>query len=239
MSSEQDQVVLRRVHFHRNRRKLFQNVIGYLQGIIASGRVTADELAALHVTVRDAAEVNPDPDLIDLGYATQRLVDQAEVGDADEADLRNLIDCVLEYRTPDEASETSALEELLGLCSGIVADGIVTDEEAVALRNWLDQHPFAEIEWPVTDLVARLERIFADGRIDEAERSELRDALSNLVGGNFVETGSSSLQLPAELVEHLAHEIKLTGRTLCLTGEFFFGSRRQCILGRPSQVFYI
>lgn len=185
MHKDQDHPALRRIHFHRNRRKLFQNVIGYLQGIIASGRITADELAALHVTVREAADANRDPDLIDLGYATQRLVDQAEVGEANEADLRDLIDCVLEYRTPDEASETAALEELLGVCSGIVADGIVIDAEAEALHTWLEQHPFAEIEWPVTDLVGRLERIFADGRIDEDEHVELKDALSNLVGGNF------------------------------------------------------
>lgn len=30
------------------------------------------------------------------------------------------------------------------------------------------------------------------------------------------------------MAEHVAHEIELANRTLCLTGEFFFGSRRQC-----------
>lgn len=54
------------------------------------------------------------------------------------------------------------VSELLGLAKGLLADGIVVEQE-----------------------VTRLKQFFADNVIDERERLELRDILAELVGGKI------------------------------------------------------
>ena len=77
------------------------------------------------------------------------------------------------------------LTELLGIAKGMIADGIVTQDEANYLRAWADGHAEAVNRWPLSLVFGRLRQFFADGRIDEAERAELQELLSSLVGGNL------------------------------------------------------
>ena len=75
------------------------------------------------------------------------------------------------------------LSEMLGLAKGVLADGLVTEAEAELLRNWALHHPDATEQWPVNILKERLDRIFADGRVQEAERQDLSSLLESIVGG--------------------------------------------------------
>lgn len=65
------------------------------------------------------------------------------------------------------------LSELLGLAKGLLADGIITTDEAAAVLQWVVNHPDAVEQWPVNILAQRLQRIFADNCVDEDERLEL------------------------------------------------------------------
>ena len=69
------------------------------------------------------------------------------------------------------------LTELLGIAKGMIADGIVTQDEANYLRAWADGHAEAVTRWPLSLVFARLRQFFTDGRIDEAERAELQAAV--------------------------------------------------------------
>jgi len=73
--------------------------------------------------------------------------------------------------------------ELLGLAKGMLADGVVNDDEAKYLDTWTCNHPDVQDVWPVNLILSRLMQYFADGKIDEAERTELKALLGNLVGG--------------------------------------------------------
>lgn len=72
---------------------------------------------------------------------------------------------------------------MLGLAKGVLADGTITVVEADLVRDWAAQHPDAMTQWPISALKARLDRAFADGRIDEAERKDLSALLTAIVGG--------------------------------------------------------
>lgn len=119
------------------------------------------------------------------------------------------------------------ISELLGLVKGVLADGIVTDDEAVLLGKWLMAHPDTMDVWPGKVLADRLTRIFADGVIDEEERRDLEGLLNDLVGGQagliVGETAATSLPLddPAPAIEYPGCEFVLTGR-------FAMGPRPAC-----------
>ena len=72
-----------------------------------------------------------------------------------------------------ENNVSKAIDQLSGICSGILADGVVTEQEATFFAEWVCKFAPFEPVWPFTDILARVERVFADGRCDDEEREEL------------------------------------------------------------------
>lgn len=102
-----------------------------------------------------------------------------------------------------------AVDELLGLARGMIADGTVTESESRALRTWAGRNPDLCVTFPGQDLYQRLTAIYADGRVDDDEREELLWFLQGLAGdGQVTEDesvgGSSTLPLtvPPPRISH-------------------------------------
>jgi hypothetical protein len=70
------------------------------------------------------------------------------------------------------------LAEMFGLVRGVAADGVVSSGEATRLSEWTRANPEIASRWPANVLARRLERIFADGRLESTERERLSAMLS-------------------------------------------------------------
>lgn len=131
-----------------------------------------------------------------------------------------------------------SVDELIGLCKGIQADGIVHPDEADFLSKWLESsHEVIDL-WPANILAERIEKIFKDGRVDEEERKELFNLLSEVTGykpghevidtstGEVIDnlTRASAL-LP---LDKPAPSVSFESKVFCFTGKFFCGSRKTC-----------
>lgn len=119
------------------------------------------------------------------------------------------------------------LSELLGLTKGLLADGVVTEDEAIHLGEWVLGHPAAVEQWPVGALAQRLTRIFQDGRIDDDERLELKEILESVVGGTagMILSEDSATELPFDRPYPV---IVWSGSIFVFTGKFAFGTRTDC-----------
>lgn len=119
------------------------------------------------------------------------------------------------------------LSELLGLAKGLLADGRITHDEAVLVAEWVCNHPDAAEQWPVNVLADRLQRIFADAHVDEAERLELAEILTALVGGTagVVLGEDAATELPLDVP---APTFEWPGAVFVFTGKFAFGTRADC-----------
>lgn len=130
-----------------------------------------------------------------------------------------------------------SLESLLGICHGMVADGIVNEDEAVFLDAWLKENAEIAKCWPGDVLAARVRSILADGRVTAEETEDLKDTITQIIGGNMHDAGTVSgmaTKLPIDHVERIQFRRAL----FCLTGKFIYGARRKCeeaILGRGGQ----
>jgi NAD-dependent DNA ligase len=116
--------------------------------------------------------------------------------------------------------------EVLGLCKGLLADGVVNDAEARFLHEWIRGHEEQAEKWPVSAICRRLDSIFADGRIDETERADLQALLSTVVGGAVtteLAQGGSALPLDAP-----PPTIDWIGQVFVFTGQFAYGTRAIC-----------
>jgi hypothetical protein len=119
------------------------------------------------------------------------------------------------------------LAEMLGLAKGMLADGIVNDEEARYLNAWGANHPDALGQWPLSLIFTRLQQFFADGRVDEDERLELQEILASLVGGTASLTlgYEAGTTLPLDTPPPL---ICWQQEVYVFTGRFAYGPRRIC-----------
>ena len=64
----------------------------------------------------------------------------------------------------------------------MVADGVVTEQEAEALRYWVEANPDMAGVWPVEIVVKGLTRAFASGRMNEHDRDELLSLIRDVAG---------------------------------------------------------
>jgi len=118
-------------------------------------------------------------------------------------------------------------ESLLGLASGLIADGELNDREVAFLSTWLAEHPELAATWPGEVVCRRVRAVLADGVISAEERIHLEKTLTELIGGSFSEdgaipVGSNALPIDADV------EVLVPGRSFCFTGQFVFGTRARC-----------
>lgn len=130
----------------------------------------------------------------------------------------------------------AGIDELIGLIRGIMADGEVSEAEAITLAAWTVKHGEIATEWPVNVLVGRLNRIFADGRVDDDEREDLKSLLQEILGENEnpLQTASTSLPLSRPVPDVIFDQ-----NVFVFTGKFAYGPRRVCeaeVLARGGRI---
>lgn len=120
-----------------------------------------------------------------------------------------------------------AIDQLIGICAGIVADGEINDKELAFLSTWLAEHTEACREFPGNQIARRVGDIMADGVISVEERGDLLETLQQISGNRFVETGAAAPDGPAVPADPPA-TIEFSGRRFCFTGSFVYGARSKC-----------
>jgi hypothetical protein len=126
-----------------------------------------------------------------------------------------------------ENNVSKAIDQLSGICSGILADGVINDREAAFFAEWVRKFAPFEPVWPFTDILARVERIFADGRCDDEEREELKGVMEALCGHTAEAKPAETYSTTLPLDTPLPGLILFPERVFTITGKFAFGTRRK------------
>lgn len=114
------------------------------------------------------------------------------------------------------------IDELTGLCRGIIFDGVVTQAEAEALFAWLKMLEHGAGQFPANVLRARLEQVLMDGDLDSEEAKDLFGLLVEIVGGKGDTTGPCTMTLPFDEPQP---DIHFDFRRFVVTGRFAYGPR--------------
>ena len=124
------------------------------------------------------------------------------------------------------------VDELIGICRGVLADGELVNAEIGFLADWLETHLECSDQWPYSVLYDRIAAALADGVITEDEEKELLGVLSHVTGGPSV------LNAPGERLspdtsglpyDDPAPPIVFANHSFCVTGEFAYGPRGRVI----------
>jgi NAD-dependent DNA ligase len=117
--------------------------------------------------------------------------------------------------------------EMLGLVKGMICDGVLSDGEAVSLKQWLQSHPDVAAHFPGNVLAERVQAVFRDGILDEDERTELAEIMRSLTGETPDQGGmlNRATRLPCDAPPPT---VIFDNREFCLTGCFAYGTRAGC-----------
>ncbi len=120
-----------------------------------------------------------------------------------------------------------SLDEMIGVCKGILFDGVVNDREIVSFDQWVKANPTIVSEWPGNVLRDRLQQVLEDGVIDHDERRDLTELLQKIVGDkpDAATVENTATRLP---LDDPAPVIMFDSKEFCLTGKFVFGPRSRC-----------
>lgn len=123
-----------------------------------------------------------------------------------------------------ENNISKVIDRLSGICEGILSDGIVNQQEAEFFAAWVRENSVYEPVWPMTDILARVNRILADGVVDDEEREELRTIMVDICGQREQVDPRQVLSTRFPL-DDPEPPLVFEGRNYHITGRFAFGTR--------------
>ncbi|HTD68231.1 MAG TPA: BRCT domain-containing protein [Candidatus Limnocylindria bacterium] len=126
-----------------------------------------------------------------------------------------------------ENNVSKAIDQLSGICAGILADGEVNVQEAKFFGEWVRKYAPYEPVWPFTEILARVERIFSDGNCDDEERKELKTVMEGLCGHGCDAAATETYSTTLPLTSPLPDPIAFPQKNFAITGKFAFGTRRK------------
>lgn len=141
---------------------------------------------------------------------------------------------IVEVRPVKGATPLSAgqVQELIGACRGVIADGKVVEPEAKFLLDWLQDHQDLAAQWPHKFLYERIARILADGKVTDAEEKELLDTIAKVTDavtpsgtGSGKGASQSAGDADAFPFDDPPPHIDFRGRAFCVIGQFVYGPR--------------
>jgi NAD-dependent DNA ligase len=122
-------------------------------------------------------------------------------------------------------------DALVGLAAGVVADGVVNQDEAYFLKSWIESN-LAHLEDPVVNLLyRRISAMLQDGVLDADESADLLHLLHSFSGLDVAKPKQSEQAFiaPTDLpFNSPAPELVIQDRAFVFTGTMAFGPRKAC-----------
>lgn len=204
---------LARIHKRANDRKFFCYFTGFLEGIVSSGYIEVGEVEPLVAECEEFVRRVADAD------ANEIIQDfEADLLECDS------IKTACEYRIPeiDPECSKSSLNRFLGFCRGIVCDGVIALDEASELVARIDESPALLAEIGVRNIYVSCRDAIEDGYIDSDESLAICNAIGEIIGDSYGDTGIAQTFGVANFDEYQIDCVNsdLEGATVVLTGLF-------------------
>ena len=186
--------------------KAMVDLYGYLVGLSIDGTISSEEIQTLRQWINDHKDLSRDPRIKYVFSVINHIIADGLVT-IDER--RMLFDIARSFVVEvSYKEETLAMQELLGILQGVVADEVINAREARNLLDWIDDHEEFASNRVVEPVFALLEESLEDGIVTKEEEAALLGAINGVLN-------------PSEETE----SIEIAGKTFCLSGDFCHGPK--------------
>ena len=186
--------------------KAMVDLYGYLVGLSIDGTISSEEIQTLRQWINDHKDLSQDPRIKYVFSAINHIIADGLVT-IDERkmlfDIARSFIVEVSYK-----EETLAMQELLGILQGVVADEVINARETRNLLDWIDDHEEFASNRVIEPVFALLEESLEDGIVTKEEEVALLGAINGVLN-------------PSEETE----SIEIAGKTFCLSGDFCYGPK--------------
>ncbi len=209
--------------------KAMSSLDGILLGITMDQRINEKEINELKRWVEAHQELVSKYPFQDFAQSIQELEKEDIPVDEILLDMKWLIN---KNKRDNEYYDgyTMDLQTLQGICHGILADGVINDEEIVNLQNWIDENEHLAKYYPYDEIRSLLVTILQDGIIEEHERKMLLALLNDFV---FIQDDQVRQKIEEELSDvklisglcTFDPSVEFENHYFCITGTLTRGNR--------------
>jgi len=120
------------------------------------------------------------------------------------------------------------IDEFIGICKGILFDGLVNYQEATNLLTWLDNNRMVAYDWTAKELYQKLPLLLDGNDLSTDGEAQFLSLLLKITGSPavMIDGDNPSSQLP---LCNPAPEVVFDGRVFVITGNLKMGPRRTVI----------
>jgi hypothetical protein len=213
------------INFKPNRRKAELYWIGFLSGLLASGRLENTERFPLIAEAEHFFRCLGDPDAYDL------VQDLAGSDQYPNDEIYEMIETIVEIRGQQlgELKIRDQTNYFLGQCAGVVCDQTVLSSGARKILETASVLSIESKDARVSEFACVLKRALKDSIIDHSEELEIIRWIQRFVGDAANDTGLPTAESSPDLpfADLSANTIDLAGSEIVLTGAFRRGPRCQ------------
>lgn len=200
--------------------KSINSLIGLIEGMAIDGLINKPENGILSAWLSEHEQYKDSHPFNELIPAVNRAICDGVLDEDERQDILWL--CERLTSTQFYGETTAGIQTLHGILGGIAADGQVTKEELIGLRDWLDDHEHLRTCYPFDEVDSIITAVLADGVVDEIEHK----ALQRFFGEFLALLDDRTITSPLVLIEGsiqgvcaICPEISFDGSLFCFTGE--------------------
>lgn len=198
----------------------FGTLHGLIDGISSDGKILPKEVEALQNWVNEHDQVIIRPPFTEIIQIIKEALSDMIITESELKDIRFVCNKVLSS-FENISSNTTQIQKLHGIASGIAADGDLHTDEWVFLQNWLIENSKLKGSWPYDEIEALIVKHRSAEDLSLVEREIILHYLKDFCGFNSNSALSHPLNEPGSAITGICAvcpEVEFTGKTFCLTG---------------------
>jgi NAD-dependent DNA ligase len=194
---------------------------GLLKGIAADQRITLEEVDGVRAWIKEHDEFRDhDPFREVICTLNHAIADEA----LNEEEVDDLLWLCGRFRSGGTfySVVTSDLQRLHGFVGGVAVDGVISKEELLGLRAWMDEREHLKGYWPFDEIGTLISHVLQDGVIDDREHRLLNAYFAEFLDNDdhrAADIPFNEVNLPISGLCGVCPQISFPGKAFCFTGK--------------------
>jgi hypothetical protein len=217
-----------RFHSRSTIDKALNTLMGLVLGVGLDGKINAAEKGLFNAWLNENIQLRDNHPYSELIPLILKSIEDDALDQEEREDIAWLCDKLISQDYYDRI--TAEIQVLHGILGGAAADGEVTKEELLALRQWLSEHEHLRSCYPYDEVDSLLYTILKDGVVDENENRFLQGFFSEFLSIK----DSKTITSPVMAIEQtmggvcvVCPEIVFQNSLFCFTGASIKYTRSQ------------
>jgi NAD-dependent DNA ligase len=208
--------------------KAINSLLGIIEGIILDKEINDKEIEFLNEWISEHDEVRYYHPFNELVPVVEKAIEDGIINDDKKQDIKWLCDKLTSSEYYDLV--TGDLQRLHAIMGGIIADGVVTEDELRGFSEWLNDHEHLIKCYPYDEVNTLIINVMADKKIDQNEQVLLRKfftEFTQICDDKVIKQPQVEEVSTVKGLCTVCPEINFKGSTFCFTGASQKYTRKQ------------